>query len=56
VFPTDINSLTRDIKSRIAMAKSALKRKIDFFHRLSGLKFSEETSQELHLEHKTFWC
>jgi hypothetical protein len=46
---------TREIKSRIAMAKAALNKK-KTFHQKSGLKFKEETSKVLHLERSFVWC
>jgi hypothetical protein len=42
---------TREIKSRIAMAKAAFNEKKNIFHQQTGLKFKEETSKVLHLEH-----
>jgi hypothetical protein len=41
---------TREIKSRIVMAKAAFNNK-KTFHQKSVLKFKEETSKVLHLEH-----
>jgi hypothetical protein len=46
---------TREIKSRIAMAKAAFNKKESFFLQ-TGLKFKEETSKVLHLEHSFVWC
>jgi hypothetical protein len=46
---------TRGSKSRIAMAKAAFKRK-KTFHQQTGLKFKEETSEVLHLEHSVVGC
>ena len=40
---------TREIKSGIDMAKAAFNKKI--LHHHTGLKFEEETSEVLHLEH-----
>jgi hypothetical protein len=42
---------TREIKSRIVMAKAAFNKKNLF----TGLKFKEETSKVLHLEHSFVW-
>jgi hypothetical protein len=47
---------THEIKSRIAMAKAAFNKKKTFFHQQTGLKFKEETSKLLHLEHIFVWC
>jgi len=44
---------TPEIKSRIVMAKAAVKTP---FHQQIGLKFKEETSEVLHLEHSFEWC
>jgi hypothetical protein len=46
---------TCEIKSRIAMAKSAFNKK-KTFHQKIGLKFKEESSKVLHLEHSFVWC
>jgi hypothetical protein len=46
---TNDASCTCEIKSRIAMAKAAYNKK-------TGLKFKEETSKVLHLEHSFVWC
>jgi hypothetical protein len=43
---------TREIKSRIVMAKAAPKRKKSSF----TSKFRKETSEVLHLEHRFVWC
>jgi hypothetical protein len=40
-----------EIKSRIAMAKAAFNK-----NQQIGLKFEEETSKMLHLEHDFVWC
>jgi hypothetical protein len=40
---------TRDIKSRITMAKAAFNKKKTFHHQI-GLKFEEETSKVLHFK------
>jgi hypothetical protein len=45
---------TREIKSRIAMAKAAFNKKN--FHQQTGIKFKEETSKVLRLEHTFVWC
>jgi hypothetical protein len=42
---------TLEIQSRIAMAKAAMNRKKTAFYKQIGLKFKEETSEMLHLEH-----
>ena len=41
---------TCEIKSRIAMAQAAFNRQ-KTFHQQTGLKFKEETSEMLHLDH-----
>jgi hypothetical protein len=46
---------TLEIKSRIAMAKAALKKKKTFRQQI-GLTFKEESSKVLHLEHSFVWC
>ena len=46
---------TREIKSRIAMPKSAFKSK-KTFHQQIGLRFREETSDVLHLRRSILWC
>ena len=43
-------SCTREIKSRIAMAKAAFIRKKNF-HQQSGLQLKHVTNEVLHLEH-----
>ena len=47
---------TREIKSRIAMAKAAFSKKKTLFYQQIGLKFEEETNKMLHLEHGFVWC
>jgi hypothetical protein len=47
---------TREIKSSTAMAKAAFNKKKILFHQQIGLKFKEETSKMLHLEHSFVWC
>jgi hypothetical protein len=47
---------TREIKSRIAMAKSSIQQEEEYFHQQTGLKYKEETSKVLHLEHSFLWC
>ena len=37
------------------MARAAFNRK-KTFHQYSGLKFKEETSEMLHLDHSIVWC
>jgi hypothetical protein len=43
---------TQEMKSRLTMAKTAFNRK-KTNHQQIGLKFKEETSEVLHLEHST---
>ena len=45
-----------EIKSAIAMAKSAFNKKKTLFTSKLDLKFEEETSKMLHLEHGFLWC
>jgi hypothetical protein len=52
---TDDARCTREIQSRIAMAKAAFNRK-KTFHQQFGLKFKEETSEILRLGHGIVWC
>jgi hypothetical protein len=51
---------TREIKSRIAMAKAACKKnkqkKKKTFSQEVGFKFKEETSKVLYLEHSLILC
>jgi hypothetical protein len=41
---------TREMKSRLAMAKETFNRE-KTFHQQTGLKYKEETGEVLHLEH-----
>ena len=50
---TNDGRCTREIKSRIAMAKAVFK---DSLYQQIGLKFEEETSKLLHLEHGFVRC
>ena len=43
---------TREIKSRIAVAKAAFNK----INQKTGLKFKEATSEMLHMEHSFVWC
>ena len=53
----DDGRCTCEIKSRIAMAKAAFnKKKKNLFYQQIGLKFEEETSEVLRLEHGSVWC
>jgi hypothetical protein len=52
---TDDTRYTREIKSRITIEKAAFNKK-KTFHEQTGLKFKEETSKLLHLEHSFLWC
>jgi uncharacterized lipoprotein YehR (DUF1307 family) len=47
--------LTRKSKSGIVMEKVTRKRKKSFYQQI-GLKFKEETTKVLHLEHIFVWC
>jgi len=47
---------TCEIKSRIGMAKAAFNKKKTLFNQHIGLKFEEETSKMLHLEHGFVRC
>ena len=49
---TNDGRCTREIKSRIAMAKAAFSKKETLF----TSKFEEETNKMLHLEHGFLWC
>ena len=44
------------IISQIAMAKAAFNKKKNLFYQQIGLKFEEETSEMLRLEHGSLWC
>ena len=48
---TDDGRCTCEIKSRIAMAEAAFNKKKNLFYQQIGLKFEEETSEMLRLEH-----
>jgi hypothetical protein len=52
---TNAARCTREIKSRIAVAKAAFNKKTLFTSK-TGLKFKEETRKVLHLEHSFVWC
>jgi hypothetical protein len=52
---TNDERCTWEIKSMIAMAKAAFNKKT-FFHQQTGLKFEEETTEVLHLEHGFLRC
>ena len=52
---TNNGRCTCEMKSRIAMAKAAFNKKKTFYQH-TGLKFEEETSKMLHLEHGFVWC
>ena len=52
---TNDGRCTRDIKSRIVMAKAAFSKKKTLYQQI-GLKFEEETNKMLHLEHGFVWC
>ena len=52
---TNDGRCTREIKSRIAMAKAAFNKTRTFYQQI-GLKFEEETNKMLHLEHGFVWC
>ena len=52
---TNDGRCTREIKSRIAMAKAAFTKKTTLYQQI-GLKFEEETNKMLHLEHGFVWC
>ena len=47
---------TREIKSSFAMAKNTIQEEEDSFHHKIGLKFKQETSKMLNLEHNIVWC
>ena len=53
---TNDGRCTCEIKSRIAMAKAAFNKKKNLFTNTLDLKFEEETSKMLHLEHGFVWC
>jgi hypothetical protein len=52
---TNDGRCTCEIQSRIAMAKAAFNKKKTLYQQI-GLKFEEETSKMLHLEHGFVWC
>jgi hypothetical protein len=47
---------TCEIKSRIAMEETSIQQEEKSFHQKIGLKFNEETSKVLYLEHSFVWC
>jgi hypothetical protein len=53
---TDNGRCTCETKSRIAIAKAAFKEKKNLFTSKLDLRFEEETSEMLHLEHGFVWC
>ena len=53
---TNDGRCTYEIKSRIPMAKAAFNKKKTLFTSKLDLKFNEETSKMLHLEHGFVWC
>ena len=53
---TEDGRCTCDIKSRIAMAKAEFNKKKNLFTSKLDLKFEEETSEVLRLEHSSVWC
>ena len=38
------------------MAKAAFNKMKNLFYQQIGIKFEEETSEVLHLEHNSVWC
>ena len=56
ILLTNDGRCTREIKSRIAMAKAAFSKKKNSFYQQIGLKFEDETNKMLHLEHGFVWC
>jgi hypothetical protein len=46
---------TREIKSRIAIAKAEFNKKKAFFPQQIGFKFKEESNKMLHLERSFVW-
>ena len=52
----DDGKCTCEIKSRNIMAKAAFNKKKNIFYQQIGLKFEEETSEMLRLEHGSVWC
>jgi hypothetical protein len=47
---------TREIKSRVALAKATFNEKKTYFQQQIGLKFKEGTSKVLNLEHRFVRC
>jgi len=52
---TNDMTCTCEIKSRIVMAKASFNKTKTLYQQI-GLKFEEETSRMLHLEHVFVWC
>jgi hypothetical protein len=53
---TNDGRYTFEIKSRIAVAKTAFNKKRALFYQHIGLKIEGETRKMLHLEHCFIWC
>ena len=53
---TEDGRCTCKIKYRIAMAEAAFYKNKNLFYQQIGLKFEEETSEMLRLEHDSLWC
>ena len=53
---TNDGRCTCEIKSRTAHGKSCFQQEEDSLYQQIGLKFEEETSKMLHLEHGFVWC
>jgi hypothetical protein len=47
---------TYEIKYKIVIAKAAFNTKKTLFHQQIGLKFNEETSELINLDHSILWC
>jgi hypothetical protein len=54
IMTTNDARCTREIKSRIAMTEAAFNKK-KTVHWQIGLRFKEETSKVLHVEHSLVW-
>jgi hypothetical protein len=53
---TNYARCTREIKSRLAMAKAAFNKRKTLFTSKLDLNLREKTSKVLHLEHSFVWC
>jgi hypothetical protein len=53
---TNDSRCTHEMRSRIAIQRAAFNRKESLFTSKLDLKFKDETSKMVHLEHRVIWC